>query len=199
MLQMFALGEMPDAEPDQVAILQSMPEDFEARSGLRNGFVVPGETEYAEPEAAVPLSDYPELNEQVFVAPVAEAAPQVQAESQQPAPFAEPVYPQLDEELSDPALLIRDEIDADLLPVFIEEGRDMLPQMGQALRAWQQDLGNTLLPQSLSRLLHTVKGSARMAGAMSLGQHMHEMETRIENITHAGHPSNAALEDLLAR
>lgn len=199
MLQMFALGEMPDAEPDQVTILQSMPEDFEARSGLRNGFVAPDETEYAEPETASPLPDYPELNEQVFVAPVAEAAPQVQADSQQPAPFAEPVYPQLDEELSDPALLIRDEIDADLLPVFIEEGRDMLPQMGQALRAWQQDLGNSLLPQSLSRLLHTVKGSARMAGAMSLGQHMHEMETRIENITHAGHPSHAALEDLLAR
>ncbi|RQO34957.1 hybrid sensor histidine kinase/response regulator [Herminiimonas sp. KBW02] len=212
MLQMFALGEMPDAEPDQVAILQSMPEDFEARSGLRNGYVAPEEAEYIEPEAAAPLPDFPELNEQVFVAPTAETVPAaVQADIDQtlpaqtdsyqadPVSFAEPVYPQLDEELSDPALLIRDEIDTDLLPVFIEEGRDMLPQMGQALRAWQQDLGNTLLPQSLARLLHTVKGSARMAGAMSLGQHMHEMETRIENITHAGHPSSAAIEDLLAR
>jgi chemosensory pili system protein ChpA (sensor histidine kinase/response regulator) len=38
-----------------------------------------------------------------------------------------------------------------------------------------------------------------MAGAMALGQHMHEMETRIENIAHAGHPSSIALDDLLAR
>nr|WP_041296655.1 Hpt domain-containing protein [Janthinobacterium sp. Marseille] len=206
MLQMFALGEMPDAEPEQVAILQSMPEDFEARAGLRSSIVPP--PEYIEPEE-VPLPVHAPESAALAEQPVEESTAAVPDSSQLPlvnpdslasaAPFAEPVYPQLDEELSDPSLLIRDEIDTDLLPVFIEEGRDMLPQMGQALRAWQQDLGNTLLPQSLSRLLHTVKGSARMAGAMSLGQHMHEMETRIENITHAGHPSAAALEDLLAR
>ncbi len=118
---------------------------------------------------------------------------------QSSAPFEEPIYPQNSEELTDPALIIKDEIDADLLPVFIEEGTDMLPQMGQALRAWQQDLGNAAAPQSILRILHTVKGSARMAGAMLLGQHMHEMETRIENMTHAGYPSAAAVEDLLAR
>lgn len=207
MLQMFALGEMPDAEPEQVAILQSMPEDFEARAGLRSSMVPP--PEYIEPEAVplpVPAPENAALAESAADEPAALAPDHSQVPLVNPdslattaAPFAEPVYPQLDEELSDPSLLIRDEIDSDLLPVFIEEGRDMLPQMGQALRAWQQDLGNSLLPQSLSRLLHTVKGSARMAGAMSLGQHMHEMETRIENITHAGHPSAAALEDLLAR
>jgi chemosensory pili system protein ChpA (sensor histidine kinase/response regulator) len=31
-----------------------------------------------------------------------------------------------------------------------------------------------------------VKGSARMAGAMRLGQHTHELETQIENMLHAG-------------
>ncbi|MNR78138.1 Chemotaxis protein CheA [compost metagenome] len=221
MLQMFALGEMPDAEPEQVALLQSMPEDFEARSGLRAGLLTPAITpaEYIEPEET-PLPGRQMQQEEALPAAepetlsaAAEAVPEISPLESIDAtidtgidklaagatPFAEPVYPQLDEELSDPSLVIRDEIDTDLLPVFIEEGRDMLPQMGQALRAWQQDLGNSLLPQSLSRLLHTVKGSARMAGAMSLGQHMHEMETRIENITHAGHPSGAALEDLLAR
>jgi chemosensory pili system protein ChpA (sensor histidine kinase/response regulator) len=71
--------------------------------------------------------------------------------------------------------------------------------MAQALRAWQQSLGDAMLPQMMLRLLHTVKGSARMAGAMTLGQHMHEMETRIENITHAGYPSASALDDLMAR
>jgi HPt (histidine-containing phosphotransfer) domain-containing protein len=33
-----------------------------------------------------------------------------------------------------------------------------------------------------------VKGSARMAGAMRLGQHCHEIETHIENMVHAGPP-----------
>jgi len=38
-----------------------------------------------------------------------------------------------------------------------------------------------------------------MAGAMSLGQHMHELETRIEQLTRSGHPSAAALDEMLAR
>jgi chemosensory pili system protein ChpA (sensor histidine kinase/response regulator) len=55
------------------------------------------------------------------------------------------------------------------------------------------------LPQSVLRLLHTLKGSARMAGAMNLGQHLHDMETRIENIMHLGTPELLAIEDLLIR
>ncbi|MES2024767.1 MAG: Hpt domain-containing protein [Pseudomonadota bacterium] len=208
MLQMFALGEMPDFEPEQVEILARMPEDFEARSTMRSAVVdLPKDVNDTQPidqSSHIP-ADAPHdaglMHANVLSSTLEDvpSAAAIEAANFEPAPFAEPVYPQLDEELADPSLLIRDEIDADLLPVFIEEGRDMLPQMGQALRAWQHDLGNAMLPQSLARLLHTIKGSARMAGAMSLGQHMHEMETRIENITHAGHPSAAALEDLLAR
>lgn len=181
MLQMFALGEMPGDEPEQVQILESMPEDLEARAVSRAP---------ADRGDALPLT--PVLDESTGMQETEQAVPEH-------APFEEPVYPRNGEELADPALAIRDELDADLLTVFIEEGRDMLPQMGQTLRAWQQNPGDSLLPPALLRILHTVKGSARMAGAMTLGQHMHEMETRIENITHAGQPSALALDDLLAR
>jgi chemosensory pili system protein ChpA (sensor histidine kinase/response regulator) len=51
----------------------------------------------------------------------------------------------------------------------------------------------------LRRLLHTIKGSARMAGAMRLGQQMHDMESRIEQIVIVGLPSAAAFEDLVGR
>ena len=116
-------------------------------------------------------------------------------------PFVEPVFTHEDDAAVDPAvmLLIKDELDADLLPVFLEEGRDMLPQLGQELRTWQKNPADTAAPQATLRLLHTLKGSARMAGAMSLGQHMHELETRIEQLTRSGHPSAAALDEMLAR
>lgn len=223
MLQMFALGEMPDFEPEQVEILERMPEDFEFRISSKHGQPVldTPALNAVEPETSVasvpavaleselqPVSALEHDNVADLV-PLDAASPAVEPKPAaepppvlpeiEPAPFEEPIYPQNSEELADPALIIKDEIDADLLPVFIEEGTDMLPQMGQALRAWQQDLGDAALPQSILRILHTVKGSARMAGAMLLGQHMHEMETRIENITHAGYPSAAAVEDLLAR
>jgi len=47
-------------------------------------------------------------------------------------------------------------------------------------------------------MLHTVKGSARMAGAMRLGQHTHDIETQIENMVHAGTSTPAAFDELMA-
>ena len=94
---------------------------------------------------------------------------------------------------------VSDELDTDLLPVFIEEGSDLLPQMGAALRAWQESLASKKLPQSVLRQLHTIKGSARMAGAMKLGQYLHDTESQIETLLQGGHPDRAALDALLAR
>lgn len=93
---------------------------------------------------------------------------------------------------------ISDELDLDLLSVFLEEGADLLPQIGEALRSWQQQPHDSGQAQMLLRTLHTVKGSARMAGAMRLGQHAHEIETHIENMLHAGTATPQAFEELLA-
>ncbi|MFL6716625.1 MAG: chemotaxis protein CheA, partial [Burkholderiaceae bacterium] len=93
----------------------------------------------------------------------------------------------------------RDELDPDLLPVFLEEASDLLPQIQLLLRAWQAEPASREPVQGLLRLLHTVKGSARMAGAMRLGQQMHDMESRIEQVSAVGTPTPAVFEDLLGR
>ena len=97
---------------------------------------------------------------------------------------------------NEPAL--HDELDSDLLPVFLEEAADLLPQIGNGLRQWQQDPQDTAPAQGLLRTLHTVKGSARMAGAMRIGQHTHELETQVENMVHAGTTAPAAFDELMA-
>ncbi|MDB5746603.1 MAG: hybrid sensor histidine kinase/response regulator, partial [Massilia sp.] len=91
-----------------------------------------------------------------------------------------------------------DELDSDLLPVFLEEAADLLPQIGNGLRQWQQNPLDTAPAQGLLRTLHTVKGSARMAGAMRIGQHTHELETQVENMVHAGTTLPAAFDELMA-
>ncbi|QJE00604.1 response regulator [Massilia forsythiae] len=91
-----------------------------------------------------------------------------------------------------------DELDPDLLPVFMEEAADLLPQIGDGLRRWQRDPHDGAAAQGLLRALHTVKGSARMAGAMRLGQHTHALETQIENMLHAGTTNPVAFDELLA-
>ena len=76
---------------------------------------------------------------------------------------------------------IEDEIDPQLLSIFLEEAAELVPQLGQQLRIWSNQPGDARNAQALQRTLHTLKGSARMAGAMAIGQVTHSMETRIEN------------------
>ncbi|HEU0220327.1 MAG TPA: response regulator [Gallionella sp.] len=73
----------------------------------------------------------------------------------------------------------RDEIDTQLLPVFLEEADALCPQIGARLRAWREQPGDAQQPQLLKRLLHTLKGSARIAGAMRIGSIVHEMEEHV--------------------
>ncbi len=75
---------------------------------------------------------------------------------------------------------IEDEIDAQLLPLFLDESVDLMRDIGEHLRAWRAAPGDGAIPQALARALHTLKGSARMAGAMVCGEMLHHMETRIE-------------------
>jgi chemosensory pili system protein ChpA (sensor histidine kinase/response regulator) len=91
-----------------------------------------------------------------------------------------------------------DELDADLLPVFLEEAADLFPQIGNGLRQWLQNPADSAPAQALLRTLHTVKGSARMAGAMRLGQHTHELETQVANMVHARTTNPAAFDELMA-
>ncbi len=75
---------------------------------------------------------------------------------------------------------MRDELDAELLEVFLTEAAELLPSVATNLRGLASNPNDGELARDLMRKLHTVKGSARMAGAMRLGEAVHEMETRIE-------------------
>lgn len=74
----------------------------------------------------------------------------------------------------------RDELDTQLVPVFLEEAQDLVPRIGAGLREWRAAPDQDALAHALLRQLHTLKGSARMAGAMGLGELTHAMETRVE-------------------
>ncbi|MBS0335743.1 MAG: Hpt domain-containing protein [Proteobacteria bacterium] len=76
---------------------------------------------------------------------------------------------------------LEDEIDAQLLPIFLEEANELVPQIGELLRAWRAAPADFDPARAMQRALHTLKGSARMAGAMGLGELTHNMETRVEN------------------
>jgi chemosensory pili system protein ChpA (sensor histidine kinase/response regulator) len=74
-----------------------------------------------------------------------------------------------------------DDLDQELLLIFLEEAQELVPAVGQGLRDWRTNPGNAAPGHALQRTLHTLKGSARMCGAMALGELTHHMETRVEN------------------
>lgn len=70
-------------------------------------------------------------------------------------------------------------VDQQLLEVFLEESNELMPLVGRQLREWQSDPKGVDAQQGLQRALHTLKGSARMAGALRMGDDLHELETQV--------------------
>ncbi|MDR2165549.1 MAG: Hpt domain-containing protein [Zoogloeaceae bacterium] len=79
--------------------------------------------------------------------------------------------------------LLGDALEFDLLPIFLEEAADLLNGLYAQITAWRDEPENDAPPQALARLLHTFKGSARMTGAMKLGQFTHEVESRVSELS----------------
>jgi chemosensory pili system protein ChpA (sensor histidine kinase/response regulator) len=99
-----------------------------------------------------------------------------------PEPVAPlPVQPQSHQDIDDDIDAV-DTIDVDLFPIFAEEAQELLPQLGAALRQWVQRPDNTSARAEVLRNLHTLKGSARLAGALRLGEMAHRMETAAERL-----------------
>ncbi|MBU1224921.1 MAG: Hpt domain-containing protein [Gammaproteobacteria bacterium] len=74
---------------------------------------------------------------------------------------------------------VADEIDQQLLPIFLEEADTLVPDTSAQLRAWIAAPNEAAARDALRRNLHTIKGSARMVGAMRLGELTHVMESRV--------------------
>ena len=92
-----------------------------------------------------------------------------------------------------PATSAVDDLDEQLLPIFLEEAAELMPRIGESLREWRGEPAGVAARDALKRALHTLKGSSRMAGAMVLGESVHALETRIIDL--AGEPAGMAFLD----
>jgi chemosensory pili system protein ChpA (sensor histidine kinase/response regulator) len=136
-------------------------------------------------------------------------APEPEAESQaEPAPALQPAiqFEPLHSAAAPAVRLAGDEedidvadvIDPDLFPIFEEEGAELMPNLGTALRQWHARPENKSARDEALRALHTLKGSARLAGALRLGEMAHRLESDIEYLGFED-VNPADLEQLLHR
>ncbi|MEP6505008.1 MAG: Hpt domain-containing protein, partial [Betaproteobacteria bacterium] len=73
-----------------------------------------------------------------------------------------------------------DAIDPELFEIFSEEAQELLPSLASHLRAWEESPEMQSEAFGALRALHTLKGSARLAGAMRLGELAHRLESAFE-------------------
>ena len=207
------LEELVDAPP---ARAEDVPRDAETTmtetpieagdmydAAFDDAFDAPELEQAAAPPAPPVASDEEIEDDELALELISEPEPQLSVPASAPEPPAQVAEPEPEAEVEDSLqeapgdAAFADEIDPDLLPVFLEEASDLLPEIGHGLRQWQQNPQDGAAVQSVLRALHTVKGSARMAGAMRLGQHTHDIETQIENMVHAATSTPAAFDELM--
>ncbi|RJX33763.1 MAG: response regulator [Oxalobacter sp.] len=206
MMQAVTLGEFPSAQPDLVQLLRHLQQTLAATPSSPEEHIILTESIKIDDDFDL---DAPETL--THDALVKESPPTIAvANTTSDAPLPRTVYAmeedspahevndddEGDEDDEDSAH--RDHLDDELLPVFLEEGRDLLPSLGESLRGWIQDPADPSPVSDILRQLHTVKGSARMAGAMFLGHQFHLMETQIENILHGGGTTGGMLDELMS-
>lgn len=78
--------------------------------------------------------------------------------------------------------VMAEEPDAELIEIFLEEADEILEQASVAKQRWIDNANDGSALDELQRCLHTLKGGARMAGIVAIGDLSHELESLYENI-----------------
>jgi chemosensory pili system protein ChpA (sensor histidine kinase/response regulator) len=88
------------------------------------------------------------------------------------------------------------DLDYELVPIFLEEAGQLLPQISDDLRLWRTNPDDIQPARSLARALHTLKGSARMAGALNIGERTHALESRVGMAVEGGERDDILFEGI---
>ncbi|MEE2764544.1 MAG: Hpt domain-containing protein [Pseudomonadota bacterium] len=72
-----------------------------------------------------------------------------------------------------------DQVDPEVLEIFLEEAGEIMDQLEQLLDDWHKEPSNHSFNQEAQRALHTLKGGARLSQLVQLGDKAHALETRL--------------------
>jgi len=75
-----------------------------------------------------------------------------------------------------------EEIDEEIREVFVEEVQEEIENLGQLLPIWMQAPGDLDQLKSIRRVFHTLKGSGRLVGALTLGEFAWKIENMLNRV-----------------
>ncbi|WP_024461422.1 Hpt domain-containing protein [Marinimicrobium sp. LS-A18] len=127
-----------------------------------------------EPSAVAEMPSADSENASAFAEDSSAAAEESPAVEEEPS---EPAAPAVESTQDQAADADDDEVDEEILEIFLEEADDLMEDIDRALTEWQEDWSNPDLPEELKRSLHTLKGGARLSGITDVGDLAHDFET----------------------
>ena len=193
LLHQFAAGFLK--EPDAALLERLKQLEFSDPAGLVGDEVADSRSSLSADESVTTVRDMQETEASRSPKPVEAPVIQMGAASTDisdsrvvPVPlfnnlrFAEPArsFSLAVDAIEDDDIDAVDAIDFELFPIFEEEAEELLPQLGGAMRQWSARPDNMSARMEVLRALHTLKGSARLAGALRLGEMAHRIESDIE-------------------
>ncbi|GAA6135440.1 hypothetical protein NBRC116188_22300 [Oceaniserpentilla sp. 4NH20-0058] len=74
-------------------------------------------------------------------------------------------------------------IDADeeVIEIFLEEAEELMEELDAAIEKWKEQPDQLEHNESIQRVLHTLKGGARISGLSEIGDLAHNMEDELQN------------------
>lgn len=72
-----------------------------------------------------------------------------------------------------------DDIDPDIIEIFLEEASELIEDIERATHEWSEDWNQQNSSEELKRALHTLKGGARLSGMTAVGDVSHDFETDV--------------------
>ena len=188
LLHQFAAGFFKEPSADLLEALHRLLHELPLPSGsdsldieLTSRWDAGADVPVAEASEEAPPADIAPEMPSAFVPPDFAESAFVEAPTLM-APLPSVVEPQSAVQDIDDDIDALDTIDLDLFPIFADEAAELLPKLGSALRQWSARPDNTSARGEVLRNLHTLKGSARLAGALRLGEMAHRLETDVERL-----------------
>ncbi len=188
LLHQFAAGFLKQSDPHQLQALRDIL-TIDPRLDDAIGSTDPSACALADPidpvdEAALTLE--PETPLQLSV-----TQPETPSALPTETDVCEPQAALPDDDSTD----VSEVLDVELFPLFEEESQELLPQLSASLRQWEACPDSLDARQNVLRMLQTLKGSARLVGAIRLSDMAHRLESDVEQID----SESGQIEHLLTR
>ena len=90
------------------------------------------------------------------------------------------------------------DVDDEMAEIFLEEGIELLEELETGLQEWRNKPASTEPVVGIQRTLHTLKGGARLVGAIPIGDLSHALESLLEPVSH-GQVAATEADMVLAR